>query len=157
MGGDGRQRGGASGFAVETFEEGHKAVGLGVGLDVAERNLEQRAVARRAAGDVDPDVQPGGAAFGDHGGGRFRQHQAEFIPERLLGVADLEARDGVKLGGGAVSCTRSELRKGGRNTERVRLPTRGMRLGSPTTKRCIRPKTQRSRQKPPGCCDAIST
>ena len=113
MGGDGRQRGGASGFTVEAFEERHEAVGIGVGLDVAERNLEQRAVAGRAASDVDPEVQASSATLGEQGGRRFRQHQAELIPESLLSVADLEARDSVQLGGDAVRAVTSGSAAGG--------------------------------------------
>ena len=46
-------------------------------------------------------MQAGGAALGDDGGGGFGQHQAELVPESLVGVADLEAGDVVQLGGGA--------------------------------------------------------
>ena len=91
----------ASGLTVEAFEEGDELVGVGGGLQVAEGDLEQRAVAGRAAGDVDAHVQAGGAALGDDGGGGLGQHQAELVPEGLVGVADLEARDVVQLRGGA--------------------------------------------------------
>ena len=91
----------AGGLAVEAFEERDEFVGVGGGLQVAEGDLEQRAVAGRAAGDVDAHVQAGGAALGDDGGGGLGEHQAELVPESLVGVADLEAGDVVQLGGGA--------------------------------------------------------
>ena len=70
-------------------------------------------MARRAAGDVDAEVQSSSATLGEHAGGRLRQHEAEFVPERLLGVADLEARDGVQLGGGTVGAVATGGAAGG--------------------------------------------
>ena len=91
----------AGGLAVEAFEEGDELVGVGGGLEAAEGDLQQGAVAGGTSGDVYAHVQAGGAALGDDGGGGLGEHQAELVPEGLVGVADLEARDVVQLGGGA--------------------------------------------------------
>ena len=70
-------------------------------------------MAGRAAGDVDAHVEPGGASLSDDGGGGLGEHQAEFVPESLLRIADLQARDVVQLSGGAVGLITASDAAGG--------------------------------------------
>jgi hypothetical protein len=92
----------AGGFAVEAFEEGDELVGVGGGLEVAEGDLEQRAIAGRTAGDVGtPRAGPAArplAMTAAAGSGSIRLNSFQ---KAWSAVADREARDVVQLRGGA--------------------------------------------------------